>query len=118
MSESSWLKNEESVTHYRFQNGARWTVRHQYQPETCLHCGKQQYCRLTHITIVDSAGGPGRVIPHINRRIDLTELKKVAVQCIQDGDTEIPVHEVEMADGWALEADGVIIATQVPGPRG
>lgn len=63
MTETSWKPEERSSITYSFPNGMTWNVVNEYQIETCRHCGREQFCRLTHIWYVDP-GGHQRVLAY------------------------------------------------------
>lgn len=107
MPRSSWLDDEKTVRRYPFPDGTVWVVQNEYQPVVCPSCVGSQYQRLTHIWHFDRDGGCAPEY-HINRNVDLAELKALLVTFVDPDQT--PVREVEIDGGWALLAGDLVIA--------
>ena len=104
----SWLDKEMTKRYYEIDHDHYCIVQNEYQKVKCLHCSKEQYCRLTHFWLVNRSSGKKETIWHTNYHRDLNELKHLLVQYV-DGKS---ITERFSGNRWILEKDGIQWATE------
>lgn len=93
---------------YRMRDGKICVVQNEYQRVTCLSCGEQQFCRLTHIWRYDA---PNIIRPeyHTNYGQDLHKLKELLITYIDSAS----VRESIIEGKWALVMEDEIIGEEI-----
>ena len=101
----SWDDKEKTDREYiiddlfKDQWGTEWRVKHEYQSVDCHQdCGKEFWCRLTHISVKPDGGGY-----HNNYEKNREDFETVRTENL--GDESKYVTEVQRDGKWILETN-------------